>query len=184
MAFKTIKSATISVESPETLLRDLRSKTIPGPLAHQADLWRAYQDLKVLNAPDVALQLPTGSGKTLVGLILGEWRRAKFGERVVYLCPTNQLVHQVVEQAMKQYGLKLHGFVGKKRDYSPGAKGDYLGAEAIAVTSYSGLFNTAPFFEKPDILILDDAHAVEDYISKFWSMRIIKHSSSRSSTCS
>ena len=74
MAFKTTKAVVISVESPEALLRDLRSKTIPGPLAHQADLWRAYQD-KALNAPDVALQLPTGSGKTLVGLILAEWRR-------------------------------------------------------------------------------------------------------------
>lgn len=174
MAFKRIKSAAVSAESPEALLRDLRSKTIPGPLAHQADLWRAYQQPNVLNMPDVALQLPTGSGKTLVGLILGEWRRAKFGERVVYLCPTNQLVHQVVEQATNQYGLKLHGFVGKKKDYTPGAKGDYLGAEAIAVTSYSSVFNTAPFFDKPDILILDDAHAAENYISKFWSMRISK----------
>ncbi len=29
------------------------------------------------DASDVALQLPTGSGKTLVGLLIGEWLRRK-----------------------------------------------------------------------------------------------------------
>ena len=75
MAFKTTKAVAISVESPEALLRDLRSKTIPGPLAHQADLWRAYQD-KALNVPDVALQLPTGvqhdRQRVAVGVVLNE----------------------------------------------------------------------------------------------------------------
>jgi superfamily II DNA or RNA helicase len=35
-------------------------------------------------ASDVALQLPTGSGKTLVGLLLAEWRRRKNHERTEY----------------------------------------------------------------------------------------------------
>jgi superfamily II DNA or RNA helicase len=52
-----------------------------------------------LNEPDVALHLPTGSGKTLVGLLIAEWLRRKNHERVVYLCPTRQLVNQVAEQA-------------------------------------------------------------------------------------
>ncbi len=51
------------------------------------------------NFKDVALQLPTGSGKTLVGLLIGEWRRRKFKDKVVYLCPNKQLVHQAVSQA-------------------------------------------------------------------------------------
>src|SRR5690349_9171210 len=156
MAFKTGRVSSVSLESPEALLRDLRGKKIPGPLAHQADLWRAYQSPKVLNDPDVALQLPTGSGKTLVALILAEWRRLKFSEKVVYLCPTNQLVHQVAEQAADQYGLKVNAFVGKKGDYSPAAKGEYLGGEAIAITSYSSLFNPYPFFSSADIIVLDD----------------------------
>jgi hypothetical protein len=40
--------------------------------------------------------LPTGSGKTLVGLLIGEWLRRKNKERVVFLCPTRQLVNQVI----------------------------------------------------------------------------------------
>jgi superfamily II DNA or RNA helicase len=38
------------------------------------------------SAADVALQLPTGSGKTLVGLLIGEWLRRKNREPVVFLC--------------------------------------------------------------------------------------------------
>lgn len=171
MAFKLGKTTTVSLENPETLFRDLRSRKIAGLLSQQADLLRKYM-ADAVDKPDVALQMATGSGKTLVGLLLAEWRRMKFQERVVYLCPTNQLVHQVVNMAASQYGLKVNGFVGKKAEYDPGIKGEYHGAEAVAVTSYSSLFNTRPFFENAQVIVLDDAHSAENYISKMWSLRI------------
>src|SRR5207249_269254 len=130
MAFKTLKTPTVSLESPESLFHDLRSRKIKGLLSQQADLLRKY-NAEAVEQPDVALQLATGSGKTLVGLLIAEWRRRKFKERVVYLCPTNQLVHQVVEMATLQYGLKVHGFVKKKADFDPAAKGDYSEAEGV-----------------------------------------------------
>lgn len=174
MPFKLSKTSTTITESPEALFLDLRSRKIPGLLAHQADVLRVYVE-KALNGADVALQLPTGSGKTLVGLLLGEWRRRKFGERVVYLCPTRQLVHQVAEQSRAKYGLKVNAFVGKKADYDPGAKGEYLNNEAVAVTSYSGLFNVNPFFDDPQLIILDDAHSAENYIAGLWSVRVERY---------
>lgn len=48
---------------------------------HQGQVLRNYVG-QALDTPDVALQLPTGSGKTLVGLRLAEWRRRKFRERI------------------------------------------------------------------------------------------------------
>ena len=99
----------------------LPRRTIPGVLLHQGEIMRSYAN-QAVSEPDVALQLPTGSGKTLVGLMIAEWRRRKFGERVVYLCPTRQLVNQVVGQARDQYGLMVNGFTGGKRDYDPQAK--------------------------------------------------------------
>nr|NLU58563.1 DEAD/DEAH box helicase [Pseudomonas sp. BIGb0427] len=117
MAFKKIVRPTLSVNTPESMLHDIRTKRIEGPLARQADVWREYVDT-ALDLPDVAIRLPTGSGKTLVGVVLGEWRRRKYEERVVYLCPTKQLVHQVVEQARTQYGIDVAAFTGSKSEYS------------------------------------------------------------------
>lgn len=171
MPFKLTKPTTASINSPEALFLDLRTRKIPGLLAHQADVLREYVD-SAIDEGDVAFQLPTGSGKTLVGLLLGEWRRRKFEERVVYLCPTNQLVNQVAEQARLKYGLKVHGFTRKKSDYDQRSKSEYLNGESIAITSYSGIFNVNPFFNDPHIIILDDAHSAENYISSLWSVKI------------
>ncbi len=174
MAFKKIVRPTLSVSTPESMLHDIRTKKIEGPLARQADVWREYVD-KALELSDVAIRLPTGSGKTLVGIVLGEWRRRKFDERVVYLCPTNQLVHQVVEQARNQYGIDVASFTGSKSDYLLEDQNAYRRKEKIAVTSYSALFNTNPYFNNPDVVIIDDAHSAENYISSLYSLVIDRH---------
>jgi hypothetical protein len=170
MPFRIPNTPSISTESPEALFRDLRNRSIQGLLAHQADILREYVD-KALEDSDVAFELPTGSGKTLVGLLLGEWRRRKYGERVVYLCPTNQLVNQVVEQAVS-YGIKVHGFTGSKAEYDTSAKSEYMNSEIVAITSYSALFNSYPFFDNPQVIILDDAHSADNYIAAMWTMRV------------
>ena len=95
MAFKTATSEDSVPDTPDKLFRDLTRRRFPDVLPHQAETMQAYA-AEGVTPPDVALQLPTGSGKTLVGLLIAEWRRRKFNERVVYLCPTIQLVHQVV----------------------------------------------------------------------------------------
>lgn len=171
MAFKKILPPQVTPDSPEKILLDLPRRKIPGVLLHQGEIMRTYA-AQALNEPDVALQLPTGSGKTLVGLMIGEWRRRKFNERVVYLCPTRQLVNQVVEQADEQYGLAVHGFTGSISGYSPTAKAEYQNADRIAITTYNALFNTNPFFDDPQTIIVDDAHAAENYIASLWTLRI------------
>jgi Rad3-related DNA helicase len=171
MAFKVRDAVASGPSDPEALLRDLRKKTIPGLLSHQADIIRSYIQGHV-EAADVAFQLPTGSGKTLVGLLIGEWRRRKFGERVVYLCPTRQLVNQVVNQATTKYGLDLHAFVGSRANYDAAASADWRSSESLGVTTYSSLFNINPFFEEPHVIILDDAHSAENYIATFWSLLV------------
>ena len=45
-------------------------------------------------------------------------------------------------------------------------------AQAIGITSYSALFNTNPFFAGPNVIVLDDAHTSEGYISELWTVRI------------
>lgn len=62
--------------SPEALFSALpRTAAEHGALwSRQADILRAYAS-EHTTSPDVALELGTGSGKTLVGMLTAEWRR-------------------------------------------------------------------------------------------------------------
>jgi Rad3-related DNA helicase len=171
MTFKKPSVQTSVPESPDRLFRDLPRRKHPSLYDHQGQILRTYV-AQAVDASDVALQLPTGSGKTLVGLLLAEWRRRKNRERVVYLCPTRQLVNQVVAEASSKYGLTVEPFTGRVVNYAPEAKAAYQNADRVAVTTYSSLFNTNPFFSSPEVIIVDDAHASENYIASTWTLRI------------
>ena len=171
MSFKKKKSAASAPSTPIGLLPLLTRRTIPDAMSHQKEMLEAYAK-DMVGRHDVAMQLPTGSGKTLVGLLIAEWRRRKFGDRVVYLCPTRQLVHQTAAHAQDNYGIEAVSFTGPKRNYAPVDVTSYRTGARVAVTTYSSLFNTRPFFSDPDIIILDDAHAAENYIAKMWSLEV------------
>ena len=173
MAFKIPQKSSVSIKDPESLFRDLRDRTVEGLLAQQADMLRRYMDH--VDKRDIALELPTGSGKTLVGLLIAEWRRRTKRQRCVLLCPTKQLVHQVVEQAKEKYGINALDFSGSKHQYLEADKTAFNNCESIGVATYSALFNTNPFFSDVHTLIFDDAHAAENYVSNFWSLEIRRY---------
>ena len=170
MAFKTRKKEEFSYSSPQEMYQDNKLKKIMGPLDYQAVMLDKY--IENYDEKTLALELPTGSGKTLVGLLIGEYRRRKNKEKVVFLCPTNQLVNQVVEQSNLKYGLKAIAFCGKQKEYSPKDKSSFLMAEAIGVTTYSSFFALHSFFEDVDVIIMDDVHSCEDYIMSNWTIQI------------
>ncbi|MFD4243686.1 DEAD/DEAH box helicase [Streptomyces sp. NPDC058525] len=132
---------------------------------------RAYVSPQVLNKPDVALELPTGSGKTLVGLLLADWRRRHFKHRSVYACPTKQLAHQVWTAARAQ-GVPAALFIGGRSHFSDQDLARYEGADVVAVTVYSHVFNTNPAFPDAQSLLFDDAHAAENYVADAWAVEI------------
>lgn len=170
MAFKIRKREVFSYSSPQDMYQDNKLKKIMGPLDYQTAMLDLY--IKNMEKRTVALELPTGSGKTLVGLLIGEYRRRKNKEKILFLCPTNQLVHQVVEQANLKYGLKAIAFCGKQKDYSPKDKSSFLMSEALGVTTYSSFFALNSFFKDIDVLIMDDVHSCEDYIISNWTIQI------------
>ncbi len=173
MAFKKVATQSTRPVDPESLFRDLpgaKNSDVVGLWSHQADILREY-NVKYIQSNDIAIELPTGTGKTLVGLLIGEYRRRKFDERILYLCPTRQLANQVQNHAIK-YGIKSHVFVGRKADFSASNYNEYISSEAIGISTYSGLFNTNPKFKDANVIILDDAHASENYIVSLWSVEI------------
>lgn len=171
MPFKPLNNEDSNAENPQAMFRDLRPRTIEALYSHQDTIINSYVNI-AKDHSDVALQLPTGSGKTLVGLLIAEWRRRTMQERVVFLCPTKQLVNQISTYANNNYGIKSIPFTGKTKDYSPTEKTQWNNGESIAVTTYSALFNTNPFFDDPNLILLDDAHSAESYIASTWTLDI------------
>ena len=170
--FRIPTSSSEGPSDPEALFRDLRNRDprIQHLWSHQADMLRSYTGIHQ-SAADIALELPTGSGKTLIGLLIGEFRRLSSGERVAYLCPTRQLAHQVHTRAA-EYGISASLLVGKQAEYDQTAYWSYVTGKSIAVTTYSAVFNTNPKINDAQVLILDDAHAGENYVSSYWSLEI------------
>lgn len=168
--FRIPKTKSAKPGSPEELFRTLkRSSKVPHLWAHQADLLRAY--VENIKKEDIALELPTGAGKSLVGLLVAEFRRQAGDERVAYLCPTKQLARQVHAQAT-EYGIPTVVLTGKQKEYDPGDFAAYNTAAKIALTTYAAVFNTHPKIDNAQCLILDDAHAAENYIASLWSVQI------------
>ncbi|MBW2185573.1 MAG: DEAD/DEAH box helicase family protein [Deltaproteobacteria bacterium] len=122
---------------------------------------------------DVVLKISTGAGKTAVGLsYLYSYMKEK-QEPVVYLCPTNQLVEQVCNEAPKM-GIKAVRYpAGQKH---PGV--DAMQAKAVIVCTYDKLFNAKTTFNRRDVLltpcamVLDDAHAGIEIIRKSFTLSL------------
>jgi len=173
MAFRSTQAAVKQYPTPEALFVDIKQKKSPGLLSHQADIIRSYM-AGAQDKPDVSIQLATGAGKTLIGVLIGEWLRRERKQRVVYLCPNKQLASQVSIQAKDQYGIDTAYFSGSKSGYAQSLKDEYTSASKLAVTSYSSLFNVSPFFDDPQIIILDDVHQAEGFINSLWSVRLLR----------
>lgn len=169
--FITSSTTKLVGPNPAAHFKTLTKRQFPDVMPHQKEMLEAYA-AEFEGVDDIALQLPTGSGKTLVGLLIADWRRIKHGDRAVYLCPTRQLVRQTVLQARNQYGIDVVDLSGPKGSFPPVDRTAYLTGAQVAISTYSGLFNSHPFFENPDLIIIDDAHAAENYIAKMWSLEI------------
>ena len=169
--FKQTFSSQKAAANPVLHFARLTQRELPDVMPHQKAILETYAELHE-NDSDVALQLPTGSGKTLVGLLIADWRRQKNKEKVVYLCPTIQLVKQTVHHAQNSYGIEVVDLSGSKDNFSPADRTAYLTARKVAVIAYNGLFNINPFFKDPNIVIVDDTHTAENYVANMWTLSI------------
>ena len=158
--------------SPETLYRDLprRPDAVPGLWLHQGDLLRAYS-ADHINTRDLALELPTGTGKTLPGLLIADWVRRVRSGRVVYACPTVQLAKQVAETAARE-GVPSVVLVRSHHDWPVADQALYEAAQAVAIVTYSTVFNSSPKLASADLLVLDDAHAGAQYVAEQYAVEI------------
>lgn len=159
-------------ENPEALYRNLprRQDAVKGLLSHQADVLRLYAR-EHTESPDVALELPTGTGKTIPGLLIVDWVRRVRQRPTVYACPTQLLARQVAAEATRE-GIPTALLIGSHREWPVEAESRYVAAEAVAITTYSTVFNSSPRLGEPDVLLFDDAHAGEQYVGEQYGVHV------------
>ena len=120
---------------------------------------------------DIGIELPTGEGKTLIGLLIADWALDE-GKSVAYLTGTRQLADQVMGQAGAITGLAACRFSGG--NYRGADLDDYHQAQAVGVMNYWVYFNSSPRVEPADIVIFDDAHLAEQPLAGMFTLRIAR----------
>lgn len=145
------------------------SHTEPRPAQRQA----LREMTKRRGERDLVLKISTGAGKTGVGLLFLLSHMEEMEEPVVYLCPTVQLVEQVLAEAAR-LGISAVPYSGGER--YPDAEA--TAAKAIIVCTYDKLFNAKTTFDRPDInlrphaFVFDDAHAGVEEIRNAFTLSI------------
>lgn len=168
-AFKKL-SQTAKVTTPEEVFFSLTRASSHGYLrGQQQDVLREYA-AKGISAADVAFELPTGTGKTAVGLLLAESKR-RAGEKVAYLCLNNQLAGQVLAEAAK-LGIPAADLRGDKYTRDATEVGRFKTASAVGVSTYSNLFNVNPIIKDCGLVVFDDAHGGEHYAADMWTVTV------------
>lgn len=145
---------------------------------HQQTILERYSQLPATDA-DVAVSLPTGTGKTVVGLVIGGFRQLhEPGTRVMYLCPNKVLADQVIDEA-QDVGIAAVPLYGTWKEDAPEDervksedKDAYHSGQAIGVATYSTIFNSYPRPGKPDIVICDDVHTAAEHVLYPWNVKI------------
>ena len=123
---------------------------------------------------NVVIELNTGGGKTLIGLLMALSTMRELKEGVLYLTENKQLVDQVVSQA-ESIGIPVGRYAGRVS-----IDADFANGNKILVGSYQALFNGKSAFgvrgagrtEPVGGVIIDDAHASLDAIKKAFSFTI------------
>ena len=159
--------ATFPVSRYEQLFAQHRTAAIP-------DLWPWQQEILAgLEAAmgDVAIDLPTGTGKTLIGLLAGEDFRLANGGPVAYVAGNKQLAQQV-ERHGRQQGIPVVRFQGPKDSWTRASVLSYNFGEAIGVMNYWNYFNASPGVDPAGLLILDDVHLLEQPLRDMYTVAI------------
>lgn len=140
----------------EALFARHRSATVPTLWGWQSEVLEAYTGV----AGDAAVELPTGTGKTLIGLLAGEGFRETEGGPVAYLAGNKQLAQQVERQA-RDLGFPIVRFQGPKDTWASRDVRAFNFGESMGVMNYWNYFNASPGVEPAGMLILDDVHLLE-----------------------
>lgn len=132
------------------------------------------------NEKDLVIKLPTGGGKTLVGLLMAKSLLNEYSQPVIYLTPTNQLIDQIFAHANEYPFFSGSATVYKKGQDFPDS---FLSGKSILLCTYNALFNSLSKFGvkghqreiiPASAIILDDAHVAFSTVRDSFTITIQK----------
>ncbi|MDJ1132019.1 DEAD/DEAH box helicase family protein [Streptomyces iconiensis] len=151
----------------EQNLTDFESSRFARLRPGQRQVLAAYAE-QHLDARDLAIEMPTGEGKTLLALLIADHALSR-GWSVAYLTGTRQLAERVEEEA-EALGLEVVRFAAG--EYGGAKLDDYQQAQSVGVMNYWVYFNSNPVPKPADLVIFDDAHLAEQPLSGLQTLRI------------
>lgn len=171
MALKKIKLSVGQGKKPTSPQKIFNKLTLRGTIENiwqpQAEALQRWH--KKRKDSDVVVQMNTGGGKTLVGLLMAQSVVNETKGRVLYLCPNNQLIEQIEDRA-KEIGLtpatRYKGVWNGRDEFESG--------NTFCITNYATVFHGFSIFRNETIeaLIFDDAHVAENVIRGQFTVRI------------
>ncbi|MDK2763367.1 MAG: DEAD/DEAH box helicase family protein [Alteromonas macleodii] len=141
------------------------------------DIWRGQNEAlsqwhENRDKKDVLVELNTGAGKTLVGLLIAQSLVNEGLQNVVYVCATVDLVKQTAKEAQK-IGISCTLRVDGRYDNELFESG-----KAFCITTYHALFNGYSSIRRrhfPEAIIFDDAHVSEQVLRSCFTLHFSKH---------
>jgi hypothetical protein len=131
----------------------------------------AYSDT-FASRPDVAIELPTGAGKTLIALLVSEaWRQ---GTKKVTILSANKTLARQMLQESQALNIPAVLMEGRGIDIPAGDKRAYQRATKVAIMNYWVYFNQNPIIDPADLIVMDDAHLAEHCLHSLYSVEIDK----------
>jgi hypothetical protein len=138
-----------------------------GLYGHQQEALAKWNSIR--DKDDILFSLPTGGGKTLVGLLAAQSLVNERKGKVLYACPTKQLVEQARLQA-EQCGIQVATYCDSRWHNQE----LFQQAHCCLVTNYHVLFNGKSRFKDERIhgVIFDDAHVAPQVIRDCFTLRM------------
>lgn len=157
MSIDKLKIRAKKATRPTDPLKVFESRTLRGSVENlwtpQSDALKQWTECRT--DPEVIIEMATGGGKTLVGLLAAQAMVNESREKVLYLCSTNQLVRQIAEKA-GEVGLAPAVYTSGHWEQREA----FQKCEVPCITSYAAAFNAKSKFRREDVhgIVLDDAH--------------------------
>lgn len=147
----------------ETLTLRGTVENIWDPQSEALRSWHALRQKK-----DIVVEMNTGGGKTLIGLLIAQSLVNETAGQVVYACPTNQLIEQARLRA-EECGLEVATYY----DGNWSDEQTFNGAFGPCLTNYAAVFNGKSIFRRKTIqaFLLDDAHVADPTIRNAFTLR-------------